>query len=271
MKLSFTTLGCPEWDLETIVARAVEYGYAGVDFRGLGGQMRLADCPEFGGGLADTAKLFKHNNLEITCLSTSALICQKPQEAVAEIREYCTLCATLGVGFIRVFGGDFCGLPREQAIERAAQTLREAIPQARAAGVRILLETHDFWLESGLLRELMQEVNSPQVGILWDVHHPWRMLGEEPEETWRALGEWVANTHIKDSRGRPDADRSAYDYCLLGEGEVPLRRILRLLRDGGYTGCLTLEWEKKWRPEIAEPEVAFPQYVEAMRGLLAEL
>ena len=35
MKISFTTLGCPDWDLDTICRRGREYGYEGVDFRGL--------------------------------------------------------------------------------------------------------------------------------------------------------------------------------------------------------------------------------------------
>ena len=34
MKISFMTLGCPGWDLDTICARGREYGFDGVDFRG---------------------------------------------------------------------------------------------------------------------------------------------------------------------------------------------------------------------------------------------
>jgi hypothetical protein len=35
MELNFTTLGCPEWDLHAICAKGRDYGYDGVDFRGL--------------------------------------------------------------------------------------------------------------------------------------------------------------------------------------------------------------------------------------------
>ena len=34
MKFAFSTIGCPNWDFETIVARAKEYGYDGVEIRG---------------------------------------------------------------------------------------------------------------------------------------------------------------------------------------------------------------------------------------------
>jgi hypothetical protein len=33
MKLSFTTLGCPSWDLDTLCDRGSAFGYDGVDFR----------------------------------------------------------------------------------------------------------------------------------------------------------------------------------------------------------------------------------------------
>jgi len=43
---------------------------------------------------------------------------------------------------------------------------------------------------------------------------------------------------------------------------------MHTLQAGGYDGYLTLEWEKRWVPELAEPEVAFPQFVAFMRQSL---
>ena len=34
MKISFSTLGCPNWDLDTICQKGHAYGFDGVDFRG---------------------------------------------------------------------------------------------------------------------------------------------------------------------------------------------------------------------------------------------
>lgn len=34
---------------------------------------------------------------------------------------------------------------------------------------------------------------------------------------------------------------------------------------------LAVEWEKKWHPEIAEPEVALPQHAEVLREYLASV
>ena len=57
---------------------------------------------------------------------------------------------------------------------------------------------------------------------------------------------------------------------LLGEGDVPLREMLDLLVSGGYEGYAILEWEKRWIPDLPEPEIVFPQYVATMRTWLAE-
>ena len=41
MKLSFSTLGCPRWDMKEIVATAKDLGYDGVELRGVQSELRL--------------------------------------------------------------------------------------------------------------------------------------------------------------------------------------------------------------------------------------
>ena len=45
MKISYTTLACPDWPLERIIAAANEYGYDGIDFRGYLGEMSVYKLP----------------------------------------------------------------------------------------------------------------------------------------------------------------------------------------------------------------------------------
>ena len=47
MKLSFSTLGCPAWSLDQIIRRAAEYGFDGIAFRGLNGELDLTRVDEF--------------------------------------------------------------------------------------------------------------------------------------------------------------------------------------------------------------------------------
>ena len=81
------------------------------------------------------------------------------------------------------------------------------------------------------------------------------------------LKPWIKSVDLKDSTADPAA-RLGYRYVEPGKGEVPLREAFRLLKDGGYDGWLTFEWEKRWHPEIADPEQSFPAFISYMRDAL---
>jgi hypothetical protein len=69
------------------------------------------------------------------------------------------------------------------------------------------------------------------------------------------------------ARSLMSGHRSA-EYVLFGSGEFPAAETLRLLLDGGYKGWYSLEWEKAWHPELADPEVALPEFPSSLRDLL---
>jgi hypothetical protein len=48
-----------------------------------------------------------------------------------------------------------------------------------------------------------------------------------------------------------------------------VRETVRVLVEAGYPGYYCFEWEKKWHPEIEDPEVAFPHYARVMADYLA--
>ena len=52
----------------------------------------------------------------------------------------------------------------------------------------------------------------------------------------------------------------AHPLCRIGAGEVPLAAICRALTDRGYDGYFALEWEKRWHPELPEPDVALTDF-----------
>lgn len=270
MKLSVTTLGCPQWDLETIVSRAVEYGFDGVDFRGLEGNMNVYEMKPFTVGREETRSRFEAAGLAISCFSSSMTVAseERAEQNFAELERYVELCQVFGTRYIRAFGGKLSGRDRSQGVETAARLFERAEPLLRQSGVKLLVETHDDWIRSADVASLLAGASAETVGVLWDVHHPYRMLGERPETTWAVLGPRIAYTHWKDSL--PDAGGAgSYQYRFMGEGDVPFADILSVLQAGGYDGWYTLEWEKKWHPELAEPEQAFPQYVRYMRELEA--
>ncbi len=266
MKIAFTTLACPDWTLDEVIEHGSQAGYDAVDFRGLDGQMGVYILSEFTDDAEKTRRKLAAANLGISCFSSGANMynaqARQRARALAEVLEYAKLCRRFDVGFIRVFGGRVPEeVDRADAIAEAARMLDEMAALASPAVVAV--ETHDDWVDSAILRKVMLEVNSENVGVLWDLHHPFRLNGEPPAQTYENIGQWVVYTHVKD--GRPRGDRDS-QYVLPGQGgDVPLEEMIDLLRSGGYDGYLTLEWEKKWRPDLAEPEEALPAYAQYLK------
>ena len=283
MKHAFTTLGCPDWDLETVIERASRYGYDGIDFRGLGPHRRDAETgryvecqldittdPRFTTELARTRDAIRTAGLEVAGLSSSARFAHlSPSDQghmLDEAKRYIALAAELGCGIVRVFGGSFGkqGLDLAAATDNLVAALSALAPVARDANVVIAVETHDEWIDSAKIRPVFERVDSPSVGALWDVHHPYRVGGEAPSRTWELIGQWVVYTHVKDSVVEGEGHR----YCHTGEGTIPLAEIVGVLARGGYDGYLTYEWEKIWHPDIPDADEAFPRHVEALRAIV---
>lgn len=269
-KLAYTTLACPDWTWEQILERTREYGYQGLELRGVEGEMDLTRARPFTpANLAATKRELADRGLPVCCLDTSVRLHETDASAsLDEGRRHIDLAAELGSPHVRVFGDRIPeGEPRESVLERVASGLIALGQHAEGTGVQVLLESHGDFSRSEDLAETLARAQHPNVGVLWDVHHPFRFQGEPVSETYNRLREWIRHTHLKDSRATPEGPR----YCLVGQGDVPLEEVLRLLREGGYDGWLSFEWEKKWHPEIEAPEAALPAYVAAIREVEARL
>jgi len=74
LRLSFSTLGCPDWPFEKIVNFAVENNYKGIELRGIQRQMDLIKCKEFSTpeNIASTMRMMKDKNLKFVDLGSSA-------------------------------------------------------------------------------------------------------------------------------------------------------------------------------------------------------
>src|SRR5436853_3341577 len=105
--LAFTTLACPDWSWEQTIQKAVEYGYQGVELRGVEGEMDLTKAAPFTGNqLAATKRELADRGLAIPCLDTS---CRFDQEAslgnnIDEGKRHIDLATALDATCIGVLG-----------------------------------------------------------------------------------------------------------------------------------------------------------------------
>ena len=55
------------------------------------------------------------------------------------------------------------------------------------------------------------------------------------------------------------------------QGDLPLEQIIETTQKAGYEGFYSLEWLKRWRPELRDPDVIFYHFQTYMETLLAEI
>jgi len=269
--LAFSTLGCPGWSWQTILRLADTLGYAGIELRGVAGEMDLTKVPEltgsrWAGTRADLAAI----GVTVSDLGASAAMHQTGaarETALDEGRRFIDLAHTMGVRYVRVFGDEIPpGEPRDAVFARVAEGFRTLAAHAESAGVTVIMETHGDFTHAADVAAIHRAVGSSAFAILWDAHHTFVAGHEQPAETWQALGGWVKHCHLKDSVPAATDRR----YVLTGAGEVPMKAQVQVLASHGYQGFYCFEWEKKWHPEIEEPEVAFPHYARVMTGYLQD-
>lgn len=253
---AFSTLGCPDLDLEGVVklARAHEIGV--VELRALGGTI---DLPAYFSMLNESAERLSlkadESGVRIVSLSTSLRVMDGSDRDWEEFLRFIPLAEAMRVPWLRVFdGGLDCS--RSEVGRASAWVARwRELRATRGWKADIMVETHDALSTSRAIGRLVAAV--PGVRILWDTHHTWRVGGEAPSDTWRAIGPSVAHLHVKDSR-REAGPGGRSSYRLPGTGDYPMAE-LREAIGKSFTGAVSLEWEKMWHPEL-------PSLDEALRS-----
>jgi sugar phosphate isomerase/epimerase len=275
LPIAVSTLGCPKWDWNTIVKNTSGWGFAALELRGIQNEMDLPKVAEFGGSrLQGTMKDLAAVGLRVSDLGASAQMHEpdpaKRAKYMDEARRFIDLAHQMQAPYVRVFPNQFIpGEDKKVTFARIAQGLHELGEYARPAGVVIIVESHGEFRRKEDILPIIEGAKSKNVAFLWDAHHTC-VEGEKPADTYRDLGRYIRHTHLKDSKPIPGKAKEDRLYVLTGTGDIPVKETVRVLAKGGYKGFYCFEWEKRWHPEIDEPEVAFPHYAKTMREYLAE-
>ncbi|RZQ61488.1 sugar phosphate isomerase/epimerase [Amycolatopsis suaedae] len=239
-RFAVSTLGMPGVPVAEAVTIATEHGCHGLEIRAHEDEAVHIGLTERES--AQVRNRITDAGLEVACLAGYAKVCAPGPDGpvVAELRALIELAHRIGAPSIRVFpGGD--GRPHDR--------IAAVLDDLRAAGLRLLLETHDSHPTGEAAVAVVEPFGEPAlVAVLWDALHPWRS-GEAPARTRAVLGDYLGYFQVKDAISAGDTTPVPP-----GQGAVPLGECAELLRS--WSGWISLEWEKAWYPDI--PGVATP-------------
>ena len=264
MKICFSTLGCVEYSLAQVVALAKKFSAEGLEIRGLDGQMNNGKIaclqPE---KATETKRILSENGIKPTVLGTSCMFhnAEKYDAAIPEGKECILSAQRLEIPYIRVFGNDLTE-PHDACISRVCQGIASLCRFAADKQVTVLLEVHGGFNTVESLSPVLERLQTyPNFGLIWDIAHSHRVYGTNWLPFYSKIRPFIRHVHVKDLS---DANGK---LTLPGDGDIPILPILKRLTKDGFDGYFSLEWERKWHPELPSIESALA----AMQRLTAHL
>lgn len=243
------------------VGKAKEMGFEGIEIMGLYHASQEDDF-EYAARLGEHCRAL---GMPVVSFTVGAnLLCENEAQLRAEIerlRGQIDLAVLLGAPRMRHDAAwGFGDLPRQgrgfdQVVGALADACREVTNYAATKGVDTMVENHGYFCQdSRRVEKLINAVGRESFGALCDIGN-FLCADEAPAEAAGRLAPYVKYVHCKDFHFRPgDWDDPGAGFlrtrggnfirgAIIGHGNVPVRRCLRALRDGGYDGWVGIEFE----------------------------
>ncbi len=247
---------------------AKEMGFDGIEFAEIN--------PPEGVAKIDHAKALKalsdELSLPITNYAIGADFINKDCDSEIErLKGEIDIAEILGV---KVMRHDATGGPEEErfsldGFEKYLPTLakgcRAVTEYAATKGIRTSVENHGYYCQqSDRVEALMKAVDHENFGWLVDIGN-FMCADENPLAAVKVGVNYIAYAHVKDfyykdkSEARPDGyfrTRADNHLCgsVLGDGVVPVKECLELIKGVGYDGWVTLEYEGQESPLTGVPK-----------------
>lgn len=244
---------------------------------------KVRDCAD-GLGLkiaATTPYLNRYNNLdeEIRRMETE------------QLKRVIDMTRILGGESVRIYGGAFGDEetdPDGMKLAQLVKSLRECGDYAARYGIVLSVENHFGTMTTTAHRtmEIIHAVDHPNVGVLYDQANLAFFPAEEYEEALELQKGHINYVHVKDlvyRGGTPQKFRSdnvshiseeirtVYSR-IPGDGVLDWPAILRGLKQIGYDGWLSLEYERRWgKQDLPIATEGLPVCVQRLRSWMAEV
>jgi len=268
MKIGFSSLICPDWDLDKIVASASTMGFDGVELCGLRGECRLPLVPELARDPGQVRQKFADSKVELVCLGAPAALSSTRRREVADqqasIVEHIELAAKLGCPQVRIRSGDLDRVDhRRAALSRIAEALASLAPIASQFNVTLVVENGGDFPSSQDLWFMIDAVAHPAVQACWSQCNA-LIVRERATLSIPRLGSRIGLLHLCDAR--LDARGIALEYKTPGEGDTQIARQIELLKGLTYDRYLMFAPAPAMSGSRPNAEQVLPGVAEYLRG-----
>ena len=260
MNLSFSTKGWHNNSFEEFCEVAEYLHFEGIELHNIYNNLFTAKDGAFHDyTAASTLRRLYNKNLKISCLDTISELADVDGNIEEELKRCLEIAENLHIPYIRLRAK--ASDDTENALKQTEEFLRKMLPEAENRGVTLLLETSGLFASTTVLRDMLDSFACDNLGALWNLSAAYFECGESAEEVIKNLGAYVRHVHFCDAQ----KTENGIEYCLAGEGELPVAEMMLALRSVNYDGFISLVWDPAWCEELDDMEIIFSQYVNFMR------
>lgn len=221
-----------------------------------GGSLTFDDA-----GIELARSLTQKAGIGICAVGTPDDLVQLTPEAFGEqiklIKSYVDLAVKLGAPVCSLkVGTPKEGISQEDALKLIIDGLKRVAPYAQERKVFLAMENRTSLTGNpDNMLKIVREVRSLFVRVLLDTGN-FMNFGFGPDEVIKAvemLAPYTVHTHFKDGRGR----KKEFKSLPLGQGELDIERILRILKLNGYLHPICAQYEGADQPALYTGEVQY--------------
>ncbi len=262
MKLSFSTKGWHNSTFDEFCDTAVQLEFGGIELHNVNNRLFTDKDGAFQDyKAAATSRRLYEKGLQIPCID---MLCDigapaKTDVAIEEFLKCISIASSLNIPYIRVKAE--MAVDSDAAKAAVITFTKKVLPVATDKKITILLETSGLFSSSQELRDTLDIFASDNLGALWNMSAAYFEGGESAENIIKNLGAYIKHVHINDAEKTADG----VEFCLIGEGELPIGDMMLSLRSVNYDGFVSLVWDPKWCPELDDMEIVFSQFTGFMK------
>ncbi len=258
MKLSFSTKGWHNSTFDDFCDIAKELKFQGIELHNIHNRLFTDKDGAFHDyAAAKTVRKLYEKKLSIPCIDTVCNLADQStdQESINEIKACIEIASNLHIPYVRIkaFGSENYDLVRN--------IVSAVLGFAEENNIVLLVETSGIFANTSKLCEMLDSFAHDNLASLWDMYSTFFTANEDPETTIKNLGAYVKHVHIKDARRGANGD----EFCLIGEGEMPISEMMLGLRSVNFDGFVSLEWIPDWCKELDDMEIIFSHFVNYMK------
>ncbi len=252
MKIVFSTKNVKRSSFLDICRFAYDYGYDGFEiYDAIKERSSHHDSILRRDRVADSKRKLINRGLSVSALRFPYPV--ESEDTTAEaLTKYMDMAATAGIDSV------ILTIEKETSFEVLQEKMQDAVKKGEKTGISILLETVGYLANTEKVIDIINYFSSSAIGVSWNVRGTYFGAGETTETTIKTLGAYIKYVRLGDMKDGKTV--------LIGEGELPVEKLLLSLSSLNFEGFICVAWNE----EISDADIVLTHFTNYISSLSRE-